>query len=314
MVRFSQGIHQYRNWSFLSQKKGCKPFLMWCRIMSWDVLMTWLHPGYILVGSTHLSHICIAPTLWTSNLWGKWMASPLWAWHGRRKTWGRLCNKPANHPQKPMVSNICIPLFNHPMAQTWRNDVKCCQKWQEMHTWIFFHLECLGLGSLVDAPMYSTVNESFWCEPWQKWSSKWKGACNFTSFCLLSSAILIDEKIKRWRWKRWRLMRNICVFDCFCVSSRCCRCCCGCCWRDVSLHPAVFVCDSDGQHGSGGSHREACGNATDAGSGVDFRFRRVWLFLSPVSQFTPSSSGQCCRWSGAVSTCACSGTWTCSSF
>ena len=58
----------------------------------------------------------------------------------------------------------------------------------------------------------------------------------------------------------------------------CCRGCCGCCWRDIiGLHPAVLVCDSDGQYGSGGSHREACGNATDAGSGVDFRW--VWPFF-----------------------------------
>lgn len=110
----------------------------------------------------------------------------------------------------------------------------------------------------------------FWCEPSQRWSSKWKGG-NFTSFCLLSSAILIDEKIKRMTMRTMKIRKEH-----YCCG--CCRGCCGCCWRDIiGLHPAVLVCDSDGQYGSGGSHREACGNATDAGSGVDFRW--VWPFF-----------------------------------
>lgn len=125
------------------------------------------------------------------------------------------------------------------------------------------------VSSALVSEVYSTVNEWFWCEPSQRWSSKWKGG-NFTSFCLLSSAIL-----DRWEDKKMTMRTMKISKEHYCCG--CCRSCCGCCWWDVGLHPAVLVCDSDGQYGSGGSHREACGNATDAGSGVDFRW--VWPFF-----------------------------------
>lgn len=79
----------------------------------------------------------------------------------------------------------------------------------------------------------------------------------------------------RWEDKKMTMRTMKISKEHYCCG--CCRGCCGCCWRDVGLHPAVLVCDSDGQYGSGGSHREACGNATDAGSGVDFRW--VWPFF-----------------------------------
>lgn len=51
-----------------------------------------------------------------------------------------------NHLQKPMASDISVPLFNHPLVPICRNYVKWCQKLLEMHN-LFF-----SFGSIVDAP------------------------------------------------------------------------------------------------------------------------------------------------------------------